>query len=74
MKNVEAIWFTEMGSTLPIGIVIGVDEVTGEPKAYIGTAYGNDGGEDIKRITAGGAKLSLAIVKDIVRRLNEKAT
>jgi hypothetical protein len=69
MKIKETFWFTEMGSTRPIGIVIGVDERTGEPKAYIGTAFGSHEGEDVQHIASKGAKLSPSTAKLIAKAL-----
>ena len=69
MKIIDAIWFTEMGSQRPIGIVIGEDEHTGKKKAYIGTAFGNDKGADAAHIAATGAKLHPIIAMKIATTL-----
>ena len=71
MKIVDAIWFTEMSSIRPIGIVISVDEQTGNTKAYIGTAIGNDEGVDALHIVTTGATLHPRIVKNIFQRLTD---
>lgn len=55
-------WFTPMGAPGPyrpmVGIVLGHDDVTGEPKAYIGTAGGTNEAADTKHIAETGAKLT----------------
>lgn len=71
MNIIQAIWFTEMGSMRPIGIVLGVDNITGERKAFIGTASGDDEGADAERIAAGGAKLRVGTVNSIAQWLND---
>jgi len=57
MKILETLWFTEFGSKAPIGIILGKDSVTGEPKAYIGTGLGHDLDADEQLILGHGAKL-----------------
>lgn len=73
MKIIDAIWFTEMGSFRPIGIVIGKDEQTNETKAYIGTAFGNDEAADAAHIAAAGARLHPGTAMSIATRLAPKA-
>ena len=58
MKINGAMWFTQMGNTKLIGIVFGIDENTGEKKAYIGSADGFDEKADTKNIATTGAKLT----------------
>ena len=60
MKILNAIWFTEIGSIKPIGIVICEDEHIGKKQAYIGTGFGNDEEADSAKIAARNAKLIAA--------------
>ena len=72
MKILNTTWFTELGSSKPIGIVVGEDENTGEIKAYIGTASGHNEERDAKHINMNGAKLHLVIVEGILKRLKNE--
>lgn len=69
MKILDTIWFTEMGSLRPIGIVIGEDEITGERKAYIGVGNGESEERDSKSIAGTGAKFHLETLRMIAMRL-----
>ena len=69
MKIINAFWFTECGSTRPIGIIIGEDDITKERKAYIGSGYGFDEGVDAGHIAEMGAKFTLNISKNISSQL-----
>ena len=71
MKNLQSIWFTEIGGINPIGIVIGEDTITEKRKAYIGTGLGHNEEEDTKIIAERGAKVSPRILKFILKRLEE---
>ncbi len=42
MKVIDTVWFTQMTSSVQIGIVKGIDEITGKTKFYIGTGIGKD--------------------------------
>jgi hypothetical protein len=70
MKIQDAIWFTEMGTPRPIGIIYGEDEVTGEKKAYIGTGHGFNEHADTQHIAKYGAKLTLETVKQLLGYLS----
>lgn len=63
MKILDAIWFSQMGNSAQIGIVIGEDQITKEIKSYIGTS--NIGNEDKDRqfIAATGAKFPVEAAK-----------
>ena len=65
MKIVNAFWFTEMGSTKPIGIVICEDKDIGKKQAYIGTGLGLDEAHDAANIVARGARLHASTVNNI---------
>lgn len=58
MKVIDSKWFTQMGKTDTIGIVSGLDEITGEVKIYIGTAPGYSEQNDAQHILKTGAKLN----------------
>ena len=68
MKILNVIWFTEMGSTKTIGIVLGETD-HGEKKAYIGTGAGLDEYTDAKHIAQTGGKLHLSTAEEIMRHL-----
>ncbi len=53
-----------------IGIVLGVDELTGEKKGYIGLARGQDEEKDKLLIVAAGAPLTTTDIKEISAYLN----
>ncbi len=53
MKILRALWFNESGSMAPIGIVI-IETPEGQKKAYIGTGYGRDEGQDSQKIASMG--------------------
>lgn len=63
MKIIRDIWFSGMGGL--VGIVVGVDEITGKGKAYIGVASGVDPEIDKKMVARGGGKLPLAVLDEI---------
>lgn len=63
MKITLDYWFnTRRGSA---GIVVGVDEQTGEAKAYIGVASGVDYEGDKQEVVRWGGKLRLAVLDEI---------
>ena len=74
MKIIESIWFTEMGSMKPIGIVSVKDENTNEVKHYIGTGQGVDRAYDEKKIMEKGAKFRPEIVSQILKEAEKRAT
>lgn len=55
MKVLSSIWFSEMGSVRPIGIVR-IENDYGEIKLYIGTGSGIDQKQDEIMIAEQGAK------------------
>ena len=59
MKIINTIWFSK------IGIVMGKDEVTNEPKAYIGLGAGINEEADIKYITKRGSKFTKKIAQKL---------
>lgn len=56
-KILQSLWFTEMGSAYPIGIVLVATEFGS--KAYIGTGYGYSKERDEQKIVDTGAKFPL---------------
>ena len=68
MKIIDAIWFTEMGSSKPIGIVFGETNI-GEREAYIGTGEGFNQILDSIKIAKTGAKFHHTMLAQIVRYL-----
>ena len=64
MKIIDSLWFTSLGILGGcIGIVLGEDEVTGEKKAYIGTAVGDNQERDERHIAMNGAKFTPEIAE-----------
>lgn len=57
MKVKQKLWFSQMGNKDIIGLIIGEDD-KGEPKAYLGTARGNNELNDCKHICDTGAKVT----------------
>lgn len=70
MKVIESLWFS--GKDGCVGIIVDEDSVTGERKAYIGSASGIDEEADIKAISDWGAKFPLSIVLRLQNLLIEK--
>ena len=69
MKVTNRVWFSELGKTDCIGIIIGIDEHTGEKKAYIGTGNGVSEEADVLRIASNGAKFTRDIASVIFKSL-----
>jgi hypothetical protein len=69
-KIVENLWFTELGSPRPIGIIVVENEV-GDRKAYIGTGMGGDEGLDSQRVAGNGAKLSKSTLQLLAARVTK---
>ncbi len=69
MKVTDTYWFTPAVGD-PVGIIVGVDEVTGKRKAYIGSAAAGGSEEfDTQAIAEYGAKLNLQVLLEIVSNL-----
>lgn len=68
IKN--TIWFTQ--GEQAFGIVYGYDEVTKEPKAYIGRCFNKNEEMDRKHIAKYGVKMAPSIVKELSEFLNPK--
>ena len=71
MKVVKTFWFNSL--TGAIGIVVGKDEVTGKPKAYIGSVSGLDREADEKQVRELGGKVSVAVLEEILGLLKKKS-
>lgn len=77
MKIIDVKWFTEGFSNRAIGIVLVLDEVTGEHKAYLGTGDGLDEDADAKHISEWGAKVHISQLDDVLDwmlRINHERT
>lgn len=72
MKTLDSIWFTQLGSANPIGIVL-VENDEGEKKAYIGTGNGHlsDEVSDAKFIARTGAKFHFEILLNTFQRWSD---
>ena len=71
MKILKAWWFSPM-MTPHFGVVVGVDEITKEKKAYIGPADGLDEESDTRDIAARGAKLRRADLEEILEAMKDE--
>lgn len=70
MKVLETLWFTTMNGTC--GIVLGEEDNTKDPVAYIGVVEGKDENADTDSIIAWGIKFSLDTTKRILQHLSQK--
>jgi hypothetical protein len=61
MKILSATWFTEMGNSRPIGIVLAINDEDGKPHAYIGNGEGLDEAQDAETIAMRGATFPLDV-------------
>ena len=71
MKILDSIWFTEMGSYKPIGIVAVQTEYDGI-KYYIGTGYGVDRDLDEQKIAKKGARFHPSYIAELFHALENK--
>lgn len=70
MKVIERLWFTNLNGC--IGIVVIEEDITGDRKAYIGSASGTDEKADTKQVLAWGNKFSLDTTHRLRHLLTEK--
>mgnify|MGYP000238690090 CR=1 FL=1 len=69
MKIKDSIWFS--GLTAVVGVVLGDDDVTGKPKAYIGVGRGESKKADEQMIAEYGCPLTAEIAEKISAFLND---
>lgn len=69
MKVEKVIWFTT-GNNETIGVLLGIDDVTKKPKAYIGIGEGFDEGLDTQLIKDFGAKFHPSVALEITEHFN----
>lgn len=67
MKITHDIWFNNALGV--VGIVVGEDTITGEPKAYVGVAAGHNHQDDMKLVAELGGKFPLARAAEIHKLL-----
>lgn len=72
VKIVNAVWFSQSNTTDAVGIVFAIDEITKEPKVYIGIGNGISEELDSKTIASFGSKLSRGVASEILEFLNSK--
>ena len=70
MKIISVDWFTEMGETRPIGIVV-IENEMGERKAYIGKGAGYNEEIDKRHISKCGGKLMPRTLESILKHLQK---
>lgn len=71
MKILNTIWFSGLKC---VGIVLCVDEITREHKAYIGVGEGISEEADIRHIAEHGSPVHLPSAKRLIEHLTEKET
>lgn len=71
MKIEKAVWFSGFNIPGQIGIVMGVDEVTGKKKAYMGFGSGANEKYDEKTIAARGSPVNAAVLQQVINYLGE---
>lgn len=71
MKIEKTVWFSGFNIPGNIGIVMGVDEVTGKKKAYMGFGTGSSEKIDERQIAAGGSPVSAFVLQEVVNYLGE---
>ena len=75
MRITHDIWFNNALGV--VGIVVGEDTITGEPKAYVGVAAGHNLEDDMKLVAELGGKFPLARaeeIRDLLARPWKKTT
>jgi len=70
MKIIDALWFTNIDGC--IGIIVIEEDVTGDRKAYIGSARGKDQKVDTEKILAWGNKFSIDTAERILLSLKKE--
>ena len=71
MNIKKTVWFSGFNIPGLIGIVMGVDEVTGKKKAYMGFSTGSNEKFDEKLIATSGSPVNAAALQEIVNYLGE---
>lgn len=70
MKVIDSMWMNSMIGS--IGLVVAEDEITGERRAYIGSATGFDEEADARLVIDHGSKVNVQRLKGIIARLEVK--
>ncbi len=71
MKIQKTVWFSGLNIPGLIGIVMGVDEVTGKKRAYMGFGDGSSEKFDEKVIAATGSPVNVAVLQEVIDYLKE---
>ena len=66
MKIEKTVWFSGFNIPGLIGVVMGVDELTGKKKAYMGFGSGRSVDFDEKVIVADGSPVNTAILQEVI--------
>ncbi len=72
MKIEKTVWFSGFNIPGLIGIVMGVDEVTGKKKAYMGFGGGFNEKFDEKVIATSGSPVNVAVLQEVIDYLKSK--
>ena len=70
MKVIDSLWFTNLDGC--IGIIVIEEDITGDRKAYIGPASGEDEKADTEKILAWGNKFSIDTAERILHFLKKE--
>ena len=71
MKIERTIWFSGLNIPGLVGIVMGVDEVTGKKKAYMGFGTGSSERFDEKAIAMNGSPVNIAVLQEVIDYLRK---
>ena len=71
MKIEKTVWFSGLNISGVVGIVMGVDEVTGKKKAYIGFGSGSVERFDERIIAATGSPVNIAVLQEVIDYLKK---
>ncbi len=71
MKIEKTVWFSGFNTPGTIGIVMGVDEVTGKKKAYMGFGSGFNEKYDEKVIALDGCPVNVAVLQEAIDYLKK---
>ena len=66
MEIKKTVWFSGFNIPGSIGIVMGVDTITGKKRAYMGIGSGSNEKFDEKVIAASGTPVNVAVLQEVI--------
>ena len=66
MEIKKTVWFSGFSAPGVVGIVMGVDTITGKKKAYMGFGTGANVKFDEKLIAASGTPVNVAVLQEVL--------